>query len=72
MSPENEKYLQLIENALTVAVLDDKEPITHEEVCYEGMCGNGVDRWADKSLTNITFKNGMSVANADVNLLPKS
>jgi carnitine O-acetyltransferase len=34
LDPKNEEFLNIIENSLMVAVLDDNEPLTQEEVIY--------------------------------------
>lgn len=65
LSKENENYLEIIENSLNVCALDDKVPKTSIETLCETICGNCVDRWADKSITNIVFNNGNLTANAD-------
>jgi hypothetical protein len=34
LDPKNEEFLNIIENSLMAAVLDDNEPLTQEEVIY--------------------------------------
>ncbi|RWS24070.1 peroxisomal carnitine O-octanoyltransferase-like protein [Leptotrombidium deliense] len=62
---KNVENLQLIEDALMVIVLDDSEPVTQGEVLQGVMCGDCIDRWADKSMSLISFKNGIFGASAD-------
>lgn len=61
----NKQLLDRIECALSVLVLDDNEPTSENEILALSMCGDPTDRWADKSITSIAFKNGTFGANAD-------
>jgi len=65
VSEGNKKLLHRIESALSVLVLDDSEPTGTDEIFKLSMCGRSTDRWADKSITSIAFKNGTFGANAD-------
>lgn len=61
----NQQLLHRIESALSVLVLDDSEPLDTNEIFELSMCGDSANRWADKSITSIAFKNGTFGANAD-------
>lgn len=56
--PENELHMETIDTALLVFSLDDNEPLTLTETLRGTMCGDSCNRWADKSQTCITFRNG--------------
>lgn len=61
----NRKVLDRISKALSVLVLQDDEPDSNDELLRISMCGDPNNRWADKSITSIAFKNGTFGANAD-------
>ncbi|XP_022250170.1 peroxisomal carnitine O-octanoyltransferase-like isoform X1 [Limulus polyphemus] len=63
--PDNELYLQEIEDAISVLVIDENEPQTETEALLESLTGNCFNRWADKSVTNIFFNNGRLGFSAD-------
>lgn len=65
ISHNNEQILNRIDQALSVIVLDDFDPKNGDEILKQIMCGNPLDRWADKSITSIAFKNGAFGASAD-------
>lgn len=65
VSEHNEQLVTRIEKALSVLVLDDHEPEDCNEIFSLTMCGDAKNRWADKSITSIVFKNGLFGANAD-------
>ncbi|XP_003743510.1 peroxisomal carnitine O-octanoyltransferase [Galendromus occidentalis] len=57
ISRANAEKLKLIEDALMVCVLDETSPETRTEIMRESIKGRCEDRWADKSLQLIFFKN---------------
>lgn len=63
--PRNEQLLDRIEKALSVLILDDNEPKDCDEMFRQSMCGDATNRWADKSISSIAFKNGTFGASAD-------
>lgn len=65
VSDTNKQLLDRIERALSVLVLDDNEPACENDIFKLSMCGDPTNRWADKSITSIAFKNGTFGANAD-------
>uniref|UniRef100_A0A6G1SJK9 Peroxisomal carnitine O-octanoyltransferase n=1 Tax=Aceria tosichella TaxID=561515 RepID=A0A6G1SJK9_9ACAR len=65
ISEHNKRLLDRIERALSVLVLDDHTPAGTQEIFELSMAGDANDRWADKSITSIAFKNGTFGANAD-------
>jgi carnitine O-octanoyltransferase len=65
VSEHNRRLLDRIERALSVLVLDDHTPSGTQEIFELSMTGDASDRWADKSITSIAFKNGTFGANAD-------
>lgn len=65
ISQNNQKILSRIDQALSVLVLDDFDPKDSDEILNQSMCGNPLNRWADKSLCSIAFKNGVFGANCD-------
>ncbi|GIX67153.1 peroxisomal carnitine O-octanoyltransferase [Caerostris extrusa] len=56
--PENTLHMETIEKALTVVVLDDSEPSDLSNVCMDTIAGDPSNRWADKSVVHVIFKNG--------------
>lgn len=62
---DNQQILDRIDRALSVLILDDSEPKTNAEIFQLSMCGDPTNRWADKSISSIAFKNGTFGANAD-------
>ncbi|GIY64135.1 hypothetical protein CDAR_29921, partial [Caerostris darwini] len=56
--PENTLHMETIEKALTVVVLDDSEPSDLSNVCMNTIAGDPGNRWADKSVVHVIFKNG--------------
>lgn len=62
---KNQQILERIDQALSVLVLDDSDPSNENEIFRQSMCGDPMNRWADKSITSIAFKNGTFGANAD-------
>ena len=62
---DNQLLLDRVDRALSVLVLDDAEPANSDEIFNQSMCGDPRNRWADKSITSIAFKNGSFGANAD-------
>ncbi|XP_064456216.1 peroxisomal carnitine O-octanoyltransferase-like isoform X2 [Ornithodoros turicata] len=57
LHPENERNLQMIEDALLVVVLDNAAPENRTEVMTQCLMGDCSNRWADKSYTMIVYKN---------------
>ena len=64
-SHENALNLELIESALFSVHLDQQEPENNEAACHELLRGNGGNRWFDKSLQFIVFKNGLAGLNVE-------
>jgi len=60
----NKVSLNVVESALFVLVLDDEVPTTNSEMGLSLLAGVG-NRWYDKSLTLVAFKNGRIGANAE-------
>ncbi|KFM68406.1 Peroxisomal carnitine O-octanoyltransferase, partial [Stegodyphus mimosarum] len=56
--PENELHMETINTALSIIVLDDAEPTDLTRIVRETLAGDGSNRWADKSVTNLIFNNG--------------
>lgn len=65
ISLNNMTCLNTIESAAFVYVLDDSKPSNYSELCWEGLCGDTTNRWADKSTTCIMTRNGMGTMNND-------
>lgn len=65
ISDKNKLILDRIDKALSVLILDDNEPATMNEIFRLSMCGDQRNRWADKSISSIAFKNGTFGASAD-------
>lgn len=65
LSLNNSQNLDHIESALFVFVMDDTSPANFEELCWEALCGDTTNRWADKSLTAIMTRNGFGATNND-------
>ena len=64
-SPDNAINLQIVESALFTVHLDHEQPEDHQAACQALMAGNGGNRWFDKSLQFIVFKNGMAGLNVE-------
>ncbi|MCF6199200.1 MAG: choline/carnitine O-acyltransferase [Hyphomicrobiaceae bacterium] len=64
-SRENNHHLELIESALFSIHLERDEPKDNRAACLELLRGNGGNRWFDKSLQFIVFKNGMAGLNVE-------
>ena len=64
-SRENNLHLELIESALFSIHLERDEPQDNRVACLELLRGNGGNRWFDKSLQFIVFKNGMAGLNVE-------
>ncbi len=54
----NHASLREIEKAIFVVVLDPNSPTEWRDIARLSFLGNGGDRWCDKSLTHIVYKNG--------------
>lgn len=65
LDPTNRSNMDIIEQAMFAFALDDAEPTTITELCREGLVGNSRNRWFDKSMTHISFKNGTISCNCD-------
>eukprot|EP00008_Paramoeba_atlantica_P015615 CAMPEP_0201476960 /NCGR_PEP_ID=MMETSP0151_2-20130828/2089_1 /ASSEMBLY_ACC=CAM_ASM_000257 /TAXON_ID=200890 /ORGANISM="Paramoeba atlantica, Strain 621/1 / CCAP 1560/9" /LENGTH=795 /DNA_ID=CAMNT_0047857533 /DNA_START=82 /DNA_END=2469 /DNA_ORIENTATION=+ len=57
---ENHYSLSQIEKSIFVVQLDENEPETLQEIGKFNFLGNGGDRWCDKSMNHIFYKNGYS------------
>ncbi len=64
-SRENDLHLELIESALFSIHLERNEPHDNHAACLELLRGNGGNRWFDKSLQFIVFKNGVAGLNVE-------
>lgn len=58
LSEHNRRNIQLIEEALVVATFDKHEPENYSEVSQLTVTGDMMSKWADKSTTYVTFRNG--------------
>ncbi|PRD25624.1 UNVERIFIED_CONTAM: Peroxisomal carnitine O-octanoyltransferase [Trichonephila clavipes] len=58
LNPENELHMETIDTALGIVVLDEAEPADLTGVCTQTLTGDALNRWADKSISCIVFKNG--------------
>ncbi|KAK7084161.1 hypothetical protein SK128_027304 [Halocaridina rubra] len=65
VSIDNVKTLELIESSMFAFVLDDSTPQDFQQLCWEGLCGDTTNRWADKSVTAIMTRNGCGTVNND-------
>ena len=57
-NPLNKQSLATVEEAITVFSFDDEKPSSIDENGTYTLCGNGINRWNDKSLTLAIFANG--------------
>ncbi|XP_052106150.1 carnitine O-palmitoyltransferase 1, liver isoform-like [Mytilus californianus] len=64
-NPTNKESLHAIEAAITVFSFDDEKPSSIDENGLFTLCGNGTNRWNDKSLTFAIFSNGIVGVNAE-------
>ncbi|XP_056007986.1 peroxisomal carnitine O-octanoyltransferase-like isoform X2 [Ostrea edulis] len=66
LHPENFHNLKTIETSLYVVCLDDYEPKDYSEMfTYSGGGRNARDRWFDKGVSHIFYKNGLFACNCD-------
>ncbi|XP_067138619.1 peroxisomal carnitine O-octanoyltransferase [Centruroides vittatus] len=65
LHPKNKEALEIIESSMFVVVLDENSPLTPSQIICESLGGDCHNRWADKSMTLINFKNGIVGSNAD-------
>ncbi|KAH9589309.1 Choline/carnitine acyltransferase domain [Trypanosoma melophagium] len=56
----NVKPLRVIEESIFVLCLDDVAPSSLDEGCMSFLCGNGHNRWSDKSFNLIVAADGFS------------
>jgi len=64
-SKKNKNDLDLIETALFTISLEDEEPLENLAACDQLLHGNSGNRWFDKSLQLIVFKNGVAGVNVE-------
>ncbi|CAG0882142.1 unnamed protein product [Cyprideis torosa] len=57
-SENNRKILELIQTSVMAIALDPDEPPTSEDARNWTVGARSVDRWVDKSITQVNFKNG--------------
>lgn len=69
LSLKNKENLDLIEKSMFILVLDDDSPDTDSEVSSCNLCGDYRNRWADKAMMMIYYKNGRSGGVCDVCLV---
>lgn len=60
MSPKNQEYLRIVEEAAFTVNLDEGKPSTITERLTQGLLDNGGNRWWDKPLQLIVTANGKS------------
>ena len=61
-SPINKSSLERIESAIVIICLDDKEPITREDISWQCWVGDGRNRFYDKhQCKNSTTRNEVSL-----------
>lgn len=65
LSPENRKNLDTIETALFAINLDDTTPANDLEACDQLLHESSGNRWYDKALELVIFKNGMAGINIE-------
>eukprot|EP01102_Stenamoeba_stenopodia_P022052 TRINITY_DN9060_c0_g1_i2.p1 TRINITY_DN9060_c0_g1~~TRINITY_DN9060_c0_g1_i2.p1 ORF type:complete len:602 (-),score=147.00 TRINITY_DN9060_c0_g1_i2:99-1904(-) len=65
LDPTNKESIDLIDSSLFVVVLDDASPSGRSEVSRAALCGDGYNRWFDKSMQVIAFKNGVTCCNGE-------
>jgi len=63
--PENERSLLNIQNSIFMVVLDERSPDSIYKVQEESLFGDARNRWLDKSVSMIIFKNGLVGTNMD-------
>ena len=62
---DNRAVLEAIDRALLVLVLEDEEPSSHDDALRAIAGGDANNRWFDKGLNVIVFRNGLSGMNAE-------
>ncbi|GFO20586.1 carnitine o-palmitoyltransferase 2, mitochondrial [Plakobranchus ocellatus] len=58
--PANEQKLRAIEGAMFGVCLDDDQPTDPNEITRSFLCGDGINRWYDKSFQLVFPKSGMA------------
>ncbi|XP_052246538.1 peroxisomal carnitine O-octanoyltransferase-like isoform X2 [Dreissena polymorpha] len=65
LHPDNYHNLDAIQRSIMCVVLDDSSPKDETEMCQIALAGDSRNRWFDKSLTMIYYKNGLAASNCD-------
>ncbi|XP_074652044.1 peroxisomal carnitine O-octanoyltransferase-like isoform X2 [Tubulanus polymorphus] len=58
LHPENNRCLRAIDTSLFTVILDDARPATKTEALHQGLLGDGKNRWFDKAVGFVFYKNG--------------
>ncbi|KAL4222593.1 hypothetical protein ACF0H5_018634 [Mactra antiquata] len=65
LHPDNFKNIELIQQSMMCVIFDDAEPKDETELYQLALAGDSTNRWFDKSLSMIYFKNGLVASNCD-------
>merc|ERR1739838_666004 len=65
MRAQNRESLKQVERALFHVVLEDTSPKNLSEECHSNLCGNGFNRWYDKSYVMTIYANGLTGGNVE-------
>ncbi|XP_053373497.1 peroxisomal carnitine O-octanoyltransferase-like isoform X2 [Mercenaria mercenaria] len=65
LHPQNYANLETIQQSIMCVIFDDSCPADENDVFKLGLAGDSTNRWYDKSLTMIFFKNGLAASNCD-------
>ncbi|CAL4208369.1 unnamed protein product, partial [Meganyctiphanes norvegica] len=65
ISERNRRNVELIESSILGMALDNSCPENFQQACWEGLCGDIKNRWADKSFSIINTRNGYGTTNND-------
>ncbi|XP_052794342.1 peroxisomal carnitine O-octanoyltransferase-like [Mya arenaria] len=63
--PDNFRHLEMVQSSIMCVILDDTSPQDETEMCQLALAGDSSNRWFDKSLTYVVFKNGLAASNCD-------
>nr|KAG5698769.1 hypothetical protein BaRGS_032188 [Batillaria attramentaria] len=65
LHPENYSSLEKIQKALVLIGLDDDCPADVDDLCWKALFGDPLNKWFDKSISFISYRNGMIITNCD-------
>lgn len=65
LHPENYSSLEKIQKSVVVIGLDDDCPVDIDDLTWKGMFGDPHNKWFDKSMNFVAYRNGTIITNCD-------